>query len=450
MSNSEIAAQSAETFAVEVDFCEDGSVQRLSIVEPKEMETSTYEKSLVDELLWLSIEWQRTCLGFFEAAPAMSFATQALNDATVSNLALKHVEGCNVGVADAKDGSKVFEVPSRERLILSRNIDEANRFRQISTVHRNALLLALIAEYEIHFRKLVTILFRSNPLQFVGNDTEVKTLDVFKATDLKQLQETIFAAKVDKFLSGSHYDKLKSLGARVDKNFLSDAKLTAEFVEICERRNLFAHNGGVVNAGYLDKCEAVEFKWTEKPSVGDLLSIDDHYLQRAFARFFMFGFFPLHMIIQKNYPSEIERSIDYCNSCSHDFLSAGLTKMARRVADFGLSSARSKGNQKQKIYLTINKALSYFLDDNLEKGDQREKVNKELKSLDWSVTDSTTKLALNCIKENYEEIDTLVQNALSEDVGYYEFSTWALFEKARKVDCFKDAVSKHLGLKFME
>jgi hypothetical protein len=124
--------------------------------------------------------------------------------------------------------------------------------------------------------------------------------------------------------------------------------------------------------------------------------------------------------------------------------------MARRVADFGLSSARSKGNQKQKIYLTINKALSYFLDDNLEKGDQREKVNKELKSLDWSVTDSTTKLALNCIKENYEEIDTLVQNALSEDVGYYEFSTWALFEKARKVDCFKDAVSKHLGLKFME
>lgn len=444
-----------DVLEIEVEVGSDGTVKLIKIRD--ELDNSgTAEAEVAEdqfsELVRLSREWTATCLGFFEATPQMSFAAQVLQNDTVDRSAHAYIKEKSIETREESETVKVYSMREADRMIVVQKLAEANRVRNVTHIYRDSLLLAVIAEYENLIRKLTLRLYKSDPQRFVGNDATLSARDIFEIDSLELLQEKMIHDKLDGIMRDSHVAQLEKLGKSIGKSFVSDTRLVSEFQEICERRNLITHNGGIVNSRYLRNCRELFKDDHEVPVLGQRLRVGDHYLKRAIARIFVTGFFPLHIIAQTMYPERADELVMECNSMAHDFLAAGLTKMARRICVFSLSSIdKSKKRnvpEMTKVYLTINLALSYFLEDELDDMTRQKKVKEVLGARDWSVRDGTIALALACLREEYEDIDQLLHGAIVEGVGYWEFTTWAVFTKAREIEVFQNSLSERLGMNF--
>jgi hypothetical protein len=384
----------------------------------------------------LSDEWVATGISFFEFVPEISanslrFAADS-SRAEVADfageLAVKRAE-----YVDSETKVEEYLLTRDDLpLILKKLGKSIHTFRAADTMRRSTLG-ALVSEYEVFLIKLLHLISEVRPEVFVSESDQISFGDLSKFQSLAEAREAFLNDKIESLLQEkSHFEMLTWLEGKFSVNLTSNKTLIAEFVEVCQRRHLLMHAGGVVNRRYQRVCEKAGVKPESLGEVGSKLAVNRKYLRQATSRVFQIGFFSLHILWQKLILSDVEKSCNCLVSASHDFLEDGLTKMARRVCDFALLSKTPK-SEKAKTYLIVNKALSYLLDYSIEESERKASIEKVLlEKGDWSVTSPTIDLALACLRKDYSRLDDLVEAAKKDGIKYYQANTWMIFHELRK------------------
>ncbi|WP_147103655.1 hypothetical protein [Tateyamaria sp. syn59] len=391
-----------------------------------------------DKLLDL---WVSTSMGFFQAFPRLTSEAFTSANKESSAALMGFANSVASEISEVKTNGDVvtrYLIPNEWLIATAGRLGASVEILKSAHLLRRSSLSALVAEYEVFLRQLLLLVSQVQPQAFVSETETISMSEIARHSSFEDLKRSVIDQKIDQLLQQkNHVEQLEWIEKKFGVNLTSDKAIISQFNEVCQRRHLIIHNGAVVNQRYLDSCGILGHKIDDLEPIGAELRVSAKYLRRATARLFLVGYFTAHILMQKVSPSIVPVSFSNIIENSHGFLTAGLTKMARRVCEFALASNADRPRVTDAT-LTINLALSFYLQSN-GTGAKDPGVESSLNRYDWSDTSPLYRLALACLREDYENLSALTEAAKNEGLTKVEAQTWIIFLNVRDRQDF----SKH-------
>ncbi|GAB1362451.1 hypothetical protein MASR1M32_16870 [Rhodobacter sp.] len=393
------------------------------------------EDELASRLRRLSDEWTALAVGFFETVPIMSALNFMIAQGDLSERVIAYAKEKSEKTIEVvnEEGQRLYEFQLHldEMPVIAKKLGKSTQSLRTAGALGRAALAALVSEYEAFMARLIHILAEIRPAAVISDDDTISLKDLQGYSTIEQAREAMLESKIEEILhEKSHTEMLKWLEDKFGVNLTSDRAVVADFIEVCQRRHILMHAGGVVSRRYARICREAGLKDENLPKVGDTIEVSRKYLRRATTRVFLVGFCTLHIVWQKLLPKQTERSVQAILESSHDFLESDLTKTARRVCDFLLTS-KTKVPDRLQAYLIINRAQSFLFDCGLTEEERQEGVNNSLKLRDWTMISPVVELALACLRKDFSSLEELSKRAIEAGLGYHQAQVWNIFREIR-------------------
>ncbi|PTA98889.1 MULTISPECIES: hypothetical protein [unclassified Sulfitobacter] len=399
-------------------------------------------------------DWTAFCIASIKHMPPMSGFGYHITDYQIKEEVLAYLKDNAISSEETPvnaEGNKnngvrhSFIIHDDDVAAVAQKMATTSHLLKAASSIQRANLSALIAEFDFLLLRLLRSVCLDFPELLIPGD---ETISVGYLRSGKSVQDWE-ADQVEKVLSkklrGSHKDLIDWILSDIAKlNDLSYVKKDShyrDFLEVCQRRHLFIHAGGVVNKEYLENCISAGIPKDSLPKLGTQLDIDHEYLRSAAARVYVVGSYILHLVFQQVYRAHASKSYSALLSASHEFLLAELTKMAARIVEFAEFN-KAKFDNDLRLKFGINKALTKLFEPGVEEEAQSRNAELELARYDWSVTDPVLALALACVKRDFENLLELAQSAHTAGLSHKDAKAFAVFREARETEGFMECFPK--------
>jgi hypothetical protein len=326
-------------------------------------------------------------------------------------------------------------------LIARRAFDDANYAKRNMP---RLLLLGLVSEYDAFLAMLVRAIFSSREELIRGIDRTLSISDVLGLERLEDAITFIVEKEVETILRNSHEEQLSDLERRFDLKTLRAFDRLNDFIEITERRNLVAHNGGIVTNRYLVTCKNAGIANTAGMVAGDELEMDGGYLRQAYDVLFQVGVRLAHVLWRKVRPDQMDLSDKVLSRTCYTLLVFEEFELARETLTFAMGLPKHSSEQEKRIF-AVNLAQTYKWLGN------EEECRKILRGHDWTASDDAFMMATYVLQDDFEEAARrMVVVAQNGDVPEAAFHDWPLFREFRNSPLFAPAYEEAFGRQFVQ
>jgi len=396
-------------------------------------------------------DWTAHCIAAISHMPFFSSVGHYAVEKRVQQNLIDHLKLESISheelILDEDDERKRYSFILHEDDVsyVAQSLSETTHLIKAARAIQRSNLSAIIAEFDFLIFRSLTAIAKDHPEIFVSDDEQIKAGYLRSGKTFEDWQSEKSAKTIEKKLRESHKDVvdwvLDEVANLKDPQKVKKNKYYRDFLEVCQRRHLFIHNGGTVNEDYRRKCLDAGLPKADLPENGVLLEVDPKYLTRAAARVYLVGAFTMFIVAQNVYPRHKSVAHRMMLSASHEFLQAGLTKMAERIIDFAEFNSGDFSND-LKLKFAINKALSKLLDPSKDTSEQTENAEKVLEQYDWSVTTPIFDLALACAKRDFSNLLELAEAAQKAGLSYRDVRSFVVFREAVEIEGFMDCFPK--------
>lgn len=414
-----------------------------------------YNKSDISDttlkILELTDDWTSQCLGTMRFAHEMAATGHFIAERVIDNNTIKFLTDTCISHEEVRTSptettySFIFhndDIPKVQRGL-------SNVFRMMDTAKsiQKSNLSSLVANFDTFIAKFIKILVSQAPEKVVDLQESVKIEEVVRLGGIENVLQSRASKVIDQKLRGSHFELiswiLETFNIVKNPSRVLDDKIFKGFIEVCQRRHLIIHNGGLVNENYVQNCEKAKTPRERTLEINTEADVSEKYLKGAAARTYLTGFYIAHLYLQNCERGSPQNSYTSMLTAAHDFLLDGRTKMCRRICEFAMESRKKMSND-MVLRFAINQALSYLYDPALTKEEQNSQARSVLKSYDWSVITPDFELALAAVRREEHQAIKLARKAHeSGRIGYAEATTWCVFKEFRKIpgflECFPRA-----------
>tara|TARA_A100000171_G_C2126725_1_gene144004 strand:- start:713 stop:2011 length:1299 start_codon:yes stop_codon:yes gene_type:complete len=310
-------------------------------------------------------------------------------------------------------------------------IDAAFEFSVKSDQQRNLLyvnsLISLLSSSEWFYSQLLHFFYDKNP-NVAGIKKKTLTLEELKSFgSVEDAEKYLIDSKIEGLLRSNFSDWLDTLKLELNLGLGYLQNFKDELIEIYQRRNLFVHNGGVVNSIYLSKVT------NSNNIIGDVLSVDEDYLDNAIDKIHVLFSLIAHELWKKDLPNDEDRSY-FLMELNYNYLKRGKWETAK------LPNIFLSNDAKQPTIPKTYAQLNCWLCDKRTKG--IESIKPELEKIDFSDKAIVIQLALASLKEDYEIFFNLLPRAISsEELTVEDLYDFPMFEEMRDSERFKAFVT---------
>ncbi len=322
---------------------------------------------------------------------------------------------------------------------VARRLERIARSQRAQTL-RTSLFLGIFSAYDTFTGDLIGALFSLRPELFQRIGRDVPVADVLTAPSLEQLKAKIVGDWVEDLRRKSYIEQFEAL----EKMF--DVKLRAfpdwsTFVEVSQRRNLFAHCDGVVSQQYISICRREGSNVTAE--VGSKLSLREDYFARACTIIAEVGLKLGHTLWRKIAPADLAIADKHLHHLAYEALQFSEWGWAKTIGDFGLSQKRFSTEQNRLVFV-VNQAIA------LKRAGNASAAQSLLDREDWSAASTEFKLAAAVLRDEHDRAGELMvrlgpKGDLLDDSSYHD---WPLFRDFRGTPQFLAAYEKVYGRPF--
>ncbi|TFG75550.1 MAG: hypothetical protein E4H21_08570 [Thermodesulfobacteriales bacterium] len=314
-----------------------------------------------------------------------------------------------------------------------------NKLHRANLMFRCNSLVLLVSKYDEFLSDILKILFKTYPEQLKNSDKSISYEDIADVNDMSDILDKFISKEIDKIIHSSHEQQLEFLDKRLKLGLKDSFSSWNDFVEITERRNLIVHCGGEVNCQYLKSCKTHGIKIAKKIKEGICLSVDNQYFEKAYKIIYEIG-----LRIGQGVHRQLFKSCVKDADCSlTSMIGVPLEddkqwELAKVVFDFALAIPKNlvSDDEMHKIYV-INACIC------LKALGQKKRMNTLLDAVDWSSASSKFVLAINVLKEKYEEAEKVMSTMNGKDpINEESFRSWPLFREFRETEYFVTAFKK--------
>ncbi|WP_141104874.1 hypothetical protein [Thioclava sp. IC9] len=395
-------------------------------------------------------DWTAYCIASIQHMPGMSSVGYYFADRKIKDEVIEFLKESAIAreeeVVQGEDGEEDFErhsfvIHDDDITAVAQKLSTTSQMLKAARSIQRANLSALIAEFDFLMLRLLTSVCQDFPEYLISDEETISVGLLRSGKSFEDWQAEQIERKISRKLRESHQDLidwiLTDVAKLKDSSKVHSSHFYRDFLEVCQRRHLFIHNGGIVNEDYLEKCKGAGFKIEQLPKIGTALSIDPEYLRSSAARVYLVGAFIIHLVFQSIYSEKRQFSFRALLSASHEFLLSDLTKMAERIIDFAEFNS-TKFDHDLRLKFGINRALARLYEPNTDKDTQNKNARQVLDKYDWSVVDPILKLALACVRRDFSDLTKLAEEAHKAGLEFQDANSFCVFREAREIEGFMD------------
>lgn len=295
-----------------------------------------------------------------------------------------------------------------------------------------SLFMQIFCEFDAFMGVMLKQIYMKNFDLMRGISREISLVDLLSFGDIQSASLAMLEKEIDSIRRDSYIDQFGNL----EKKFSLQLKKFPEwkkFVDFSQRRNLFAHNDGVVSEQYLSICRREECGIDKGLSVGDQLVIKPADLFGALRVMSKVGYMLCHTLWSKIFPKETDEVHKSLNDILYETLEDKHWAIAADFGEFALSEPMTRKCAEIDLRIRIvNAAIA-----NKFGGDQ-DGAKALLDSQDWSASYRDFKLAILILNDDFDGAIELMRKIgkSGELLNQRSYHTWPLFEKFREREDF--------------
>lgn len=340
-------------------------------------------------------------------------------------------------VSESKDRSIYSFHKTREREVFDQIVglnSTANGIAQLPKL----LIIGIVSEYDVFLRKLIrtAIFYQKHAALQIDRSLSLKDLAAFSTID--EARDYLIDREVDAILHDDHLEQLLAVNKLFNVKIDVTDDCILRFLEICERRNLFTHNAGVVNERYLSKCKQFGVN-TKDAKLGDRLGVTSVYFRNAVSTIHELSIKTTQFLWRKLVPKERGEADSKLNDTAFQILRGDDYQLAERILDYGLHHTGA-GKEDVRRMMVVNYANAIKL------GGDVARAESELDKYDWSATEVKYRMCVAAVRGQVEEVVKLLPAvARADEVNMTAVREWPVFKSVREDRLFQEKVRKIFG-----
>jgi hypothetical protein len=123
--------------------------------------------------------------------------------------------------------------------------------------------IGLVSTYDAFLGRLLQVVLNMHPEIVLTSDKAIKFSELSKFTSIEEARSSLIGREIEAVIRSSHQDQFAWMEARFSIPLRTNLSVWPRFVELCERRNLITHTGGVVSSQYIANCRAHDVDLSE-------------------------------------------------------------------------------------------------------------------------------------------------------------------------------------------
>ena len=319
------------------------------------------------------------------------------------------------------------------------DLDELSDLLEFSSLLPGLLLVGLATSYDVYIGKLIEMIVEVRPEIL---DAAEKQFSLRQLMEFKSFEDARSSAKqhiVDDVMRDNRQKQINWIATKLNLKLDMNDAIWGEFVEICERRNLFAHSGGRINRQYLENCNRAKTNLANA-SLDDLLEVSPKYLRRAIDVFYEVGVKIGIIVWRALVIEQREAADDFLAEAGYKLIKTRRYKLAQQMLEFGRSMPAVSNERIKKQYI-VNLANAYKL-----AGDSK-KSSEILSAIDWTASAVDFQICVAAIKDDISAVTSLMKKiGPNGDIKKRSYLEWPVFANVRKSDEFKSSYKEIFGV----
>lgn len=300
------------------------------------------------------------------------------------------------------------------------------------------MIIGLISAYDSFISRLLRCVISTHEEIIMVSEKSIKYSELSQFETITHFRDSIIAKEVDAIARDSHASQFDWLSKKFGVKLKEHLDVWHQFIEICERRNLLTHTGGVVTDIYLRNCKKYGVPNIDL-SIGDRLVVDDQYFSEAVDIIHEVGTKLAHEIWRKFYKSEKKQADSDLNDLGLDLIHDGSYRLAEKFLSFGIKLKPHSSDRIRRM-MFINLANCINLQGN------KEEAQRLLGEEDWSATGVEFRISVASILGETEKVVRMMkQMGTSGSLSSGDYRDWPVFRGMRKEPEFIEAFEEIFG-----
>jgi len=316
--------------------------------------------------------------------------------------------------------------------------------RAANDIIPRVFVLALVSQFDAFLGRLLRVLFLLRPELMASSERSLTLSQLLELGTIESATEYLLEKEIETVLRKSHVEQFSWMENKFDIKLREGLASWPIFVELTERRNLFAHSNGVVSDQYLAVCRGHGVQLPSDCSRGTNLDVGPDYFKQAYCCVYEIGVKLAQVLWRKLRPDQLEEADRSLTSVTYDLILSGRYDLACNLLDFACKTLKKHGSEESRLIMTINRAQAYKW-----AGDE-EKCRKILDDEDWSACGSQFHLAVAVLEDDFDEAALLMRSIGAKGVmRETEYQEWPIFRKFRPSSQFAEAYEELFGKAFV-
>lgn len=320
------------------------------------------------------------------------------------------------------------------------------RFQKSRTVRvlMQSLFISLFAAFDKFIGDLVSGIYKNNPDLYKSINREIQLSELLRHNDIESIKEAILHKEIETLRRKSYIEQFSEL----EKKFslpLTKFEKWPNFIEFSQRRNLYTHCDGIISQQYIDVCESVNFKFSNKPVIGEYLTISIKHFRDACNIVSHVAVMLGQTLWRKTAPTEIKTIDANLNNIIYSYLNDENFNKAIELCKFAQNLPKISGDIYTRM-MAINYAIALKFS-----GEQKAAVSV-INKLDWTTVSYDFQLSYAVLNDNFTEASSIMrkigtQSDLVREMSYHE---WPLFKEFRESSEFLASYKEVYGYDYLE
>ncbi len=309
---------------------------------------------------------------------------------------------------------------------IEKHIENVNKsINHINLLYTNSLISCL-SSVEWYFSQLLHFYYDKYP-DSAGIQKRTMTLNDLKGfNSISDAEKYLIDVKIEEVLRGSFDSWITLLKTELKLSLGYLNNIVDELVEIYQRRNLFVHNGGIVNSIYLSK---VKEEYRKDITINQKLRVEKGYLDKSICKlqkaFILIG-------------AELWKKLDAKDTSRGEVLSdivyENLLKKRWDICE-GLAYFIIKDPNSNPVDKVIAQ-LNYWLCQK-ETGNY-DKIKEGIKQIEYSDKKEIFQLGLYALRNEEEKFLNILPIALdSKQINIERLEEFPIFREIRESEAYK-------------
>ncbi|WP_374290131.1 hypothetical protein [Desulfovibrio desulfuricans] len=306
-----------------------------------------------------------------------------------------------------------------------------------------SLFMALISNYDSFIGSLYKIILNKKPEIVNANKRNIEFKDLVKFSSISEARDFIIDKEIESLLRQNHFDQLRELETKFSIKLTESNDCLKRFIEITERRNLYAHCNGIPSDQYFNVClkHKCNISGVQKKS---RLDLTPKYFFESLFCVYELAVKLTHILWRKFIPEDMDEADSNLINIGYSLIEDEHYTLACRILDFACCLPKHS-SELNKLILIVNRAQAY------KWGGKKEEAQKILNEIDWSAKSNDFKLAHYVLMEDWENaIDTMRLIGVGDDQTKVSYGNWPLYKEFRKTKIFLDTYKDIFSEEFSE